>query len=120
LARRDADYLIVVQAISFAEIQNAVTLPRPAALQLNLRNGKHLALHATRAAAIQSMITGFVLEYRKVSSKHVTHIISMVPRANSKYFPRITKTAKLGLKCNETKIRIGDLYICFLFLVNHI
>ncbi|EDV95387.1 GH17916 [Drosophila grimshawi] len=72
LARRDADYLIVVQAISFAEIQNAVTLPRPAALQLNLRNGKHLALHATRAAAIQSMITGFVLEYRKSQSKAST------------------------------------------------
>lgn len=67
LARRDADYLIVVQAISFTEIQNAVTLPRPAALQLNLRNGKHLALHATRAAAIQSMITAFVMEFRKVS-----------------------------------------------------
>ncbi|XP_060661675.1 LOW QUALITY PROTEIN: unconventional myosin-XV [Drosophila nasuta] len=72
LARRDADYLIVVQAISFAEIQNAVTLPRPAALQLNLRNGKHLALHATRAAAIQSMITGFVAEYRKSQSKAST------------------------------------------------
>lgn len=68
LARRDADYLIVVQAISFTEIQNAVTLPRPAALQLNLRNGKHLALHATRAAAIQSMITAFVMEFRKVSA----------------------------------------------------
>lgn len=71
LARRDADYLIVVQAISFAEIQNAVTLPRPAALQLNLRNGKHLALHATRAAAIQTMITSFVQEFRKVSHKSI-------------------------------------------------
>jgi len=67
LARRDADYLIVVQAISFGEIQSAVTLPRPAALQLNLRNGKHLALHAARAAAIQSMVTSFVQEFRKVS-----------------------------------------------------
>ncbi|XP_052850259.1 LOW QUALITY PROTEIN: unconventional myosin-XV [Drosophila gunungcola] len=72
LARRDADYLIVVQAISFGEIQSAVTLPRPAALQLNLRNGKHLALHAARAAAIQSMVTGFVHEFRKSQSKAST------------------------------------------------
>ncbi|XP_017002294.2 unconventional myosin-XV isoform X1 [Drosophila takahashii] len=72
LARRDADYLIVVQAISFAEIQSAVTLPRPAALQLNLRNGKHLALHAARAAAIQSMVTSFVQEFRKSQSKAST------------------------------------------------
>ncbi|KMZ09170.1 uncharacterized protein Dsimw501_GD16995 [Drosophila simulans] len=72
LARRDADYLIVVQAISFGEIQSAVTLPRPAALQLNLRNGKHLALHAARAAAIQSMVTTFVQEFRKSQSKAST------------------------------------------------
>ncbi|KAH8284420.1 hypothetical protein KR018_005978 [Drosophila ironensis] len=72
LARRDADYLIVVQAISFGEIQSAVTLPRPAALQLNLRNGKHLALHAARAAAIQSMVTSFVQEFRKSQSKAST------------------------------------------------
>lgn len=75
LARRDADYLIVVQAISFTEIQNAVTLPRPAALQLNLRNGKHLALHATRAAAIQSMITAFVMEFRKVSRSYFIFLV---------------------------------------------
>ncbi|BFF99983.1 unconventional myosin-XV [Drosophila madeirensis] len=72
LARRDTEYLIVVQAIAFAEIQNAVTLPRPAALQLNMRNGKHLALHASRAAAIQSMITTFVQEFRKSQSKAST------------------------------------------------
>lgn len=68
LARRDADYLIVVQAIPFAEIQNAITLPRPASLQLNLRNGKNVALHAVRAAAIQAMVTLFVQEFRKVSA----------------------------------------------------
>lgn len=67
LARRDADYFIVVQSVSFHEIQNAITLPRPASLQLNLRNGKNVQLHATRAAAIQAMITSFVQEYRKVS-----------------------------------------------------
>ncbi|XP_075156063.1 unconventional myosin 10A isoform X1 [Haematobia irritans] len=72
LARRDADYLIVVQAIPFAEIQNAVTLPRPASLQLNLRNGKNVALHAVRAAAIQAMITIFVQEFRKTQSKAST------------------------------------------------
>ncbi|XP_061392176.1 LOW QUALITY PROTEIN: unconventional myosin-XV [Musca vetustissima] len=72
LARRDADYLIVVQAIPFAEIQNAITLPRPASLQLNLRSGKQVALHAGRAAAIQAMITLFVQEYRKTQSKAST------------------------------------------------
>ncbi|XP_014089710.3 unconventional myosin-XV [Bactrocera oleae] len=72
LARRDAEYLIVVQAISLSEIQNAITLPRPASLQLNLRSGEHLALHAARAASIQAMITTFVQEYRKSQSKAST------------------------------------------------
>ncbi|XP_067635341.1 unconventional myosin-XV [Eurosta solidaginis] len=72
LARRDADYLIVVQSISLSEVQNAVTLPRPASLQLNLRNGNHLALHAVRAASIQAMITIFVQEYHKSQSKAST------------------------------------------------
>ncbi|XP_053952311.1 unconventional myosin-XV isoform X1 [Anastrepha ludens] len=72
LARRDAEYLIVVQSISLSEIQNAITLPRPASLQLNLRSGDHLALHAARAASIQAMITTFVQEYRKSQSKAST------------------------------------------------
>ncbi|KAI9590717.1 hypothetical protein GQX74_008884 [Glossina fuscipes] len=66
LARRDADYLIVVQSMPYSEIQNIITLPRPASLQLNLRNGKIVALHATRAAAIQAMVTSFVQEFRKM------------------------------------------------------
>ncbi|KAI8125545.1 Unconventional myosin-XV [Lucilia cuprina] len=72
LARRDADYLIVVQSVPFNEIQNAITLPRPASLQLNLRNGKNVQLHAARAAAIQAMITSFVQEFRKTQSKAST------------------------------------------------
>uniref|UniRef100_W8AVX6 Unconventional myosin-XV n=1 Tax=Ceratitis capitata TaxID=7213 RepID=W8AVX6_CERCA len=72
LARRDAEYLIVVQSISLNEIQNAITLPRPASLQLNLRSGDHLALHAARAASIQAMISTFVQEYRRSQSKAST------------------------------------------------
>ncbi|XP_037809437.1 unconventional myosin-XV [Lucilia sericata] len=72
LARRDADYLIVVQSVPFNDIQNAITLPRPASLQLNLRNGKNVQLHAARAAAIQAMITSFVQEFRKTQSKAST------------------------------------------------
>lgn len=75
LARRDADYLIVVQSIPFNEIQNAITLPRPASLQLNLRNGKNVQLHAARASAIQAMITSFVQEFRKVSNSFILFII---------------------------------------------
>uniref|UniRef100_A0A1A9WX21 Myosin motor domain-containing protein n=1 Tax=Glossina brevipalpis TaxID=37001 RepID=A0A1A9WX21_9MUSC len=73
LARRDADYLIVVQSMPYAEIQNVITLPRPASLQLNLRNGKTVALHATRAAAIQAMVTSFVQEFRKNEEFNAIH-----------------------------------------------
>ncbi|XP_055854931.1 unconventional myosin-XV isoform X2 [Episyrphus balteatus] len=72
LARRDADYLIVVQSLPFHDLQSAVTLPRPAALQLNMRNGGHLTLHAIRASAIQAMIQSFSLEFRQAQSKSST------------------------------------------------
>lgn len=50
-----------------AELQGAITLPRPAALQLNLKNGSRIVLHAPRAAAIQIMIQAFCQEFKKVS-----------------------------------------------------
>ncbi|KAL9872077.1 unconventional myosin-XV [Glossina fuscipes] len=81
LARRDADYLIVVQSMPYSEIQNIITLPRPASLQLNLRNGKIVALHATRAAAIQAMVTSFVQEFRKTQIKPTTTLSSGVRAA---------------------------------------
>ncbi|XP_055923288.1 unconventional myosin-XV [Eupeodes corollae] len=72
LARRDADYLIVVQSLPFNDLQGAVTLPRPAALQLNMRNGSHLTLHAVRASSIQAMIQNFSQEFRQAQSKSST------------------------------------------------
>lgn len=72
LARRDADYLIVVQSLSFNDLQGAVTLPRPAALQLNMRNGGNLILHAVRASAIQGMIQTFSQEFKLAHSKSST------------------------------------------------
>lgn len=44
LARKDPENLTVLKTISFSELQNAVTLPRPNSIQLNLRNGKFLIL----------------------------------------------------------------------------
>lgn len=67
LARRDTDNVNVVRSVPFAELQGAATLPRPAALQLNLRNGNRFVLHAGRASAIQTMVQLFCQEYRQVS-----------------------------------------------------
>lgn len=59
--------MAVVRAVPLAELQGAITLPRPAALQLNLKNGSRIVLHAPRAAAIQIMIQAFCQEFKKVS-----------------------------------------------------
>lgn len=66
LARRDADFVTVIRSVPFAELQGAATLPRPAALQLNLKNGNRVVLHAVRATAIQHMVQLFCQEYRQV------------------------------------------------------
>lgn len=68
LARKEHDYLAVVKTITFNDLQNAVTLPRPAALQLNLKNGNRYALHAIRAQAIQNMVQSFLHDYKMVSA----------------------------------------------------
>ncbi|XP_037913894.1 unconventional myosin-XV isoform X1 [Hermetia illucens] len=79
LARRDANGLVVVRSMPYAELQGAVTLPRPAALQLNMRNGNRLTLHASRAPAIQTMVQQFCQEFRQIQSK--TSTISSGARA---------------------------------------
>lgn len=77
LARRDTDVLTVIRSVPFAELQGAVTLPRPAALQLNLKNGNRMTLHAPRAPAIQTMVQQFCQEYRQVS--YFTYYLSFNP-----------------------------------------
>lgn len=66
LARRDTENVTVIRSMPFTELQGAATLPRPAALQLNLRNGNRVVLHAVRATAIQTMVQSFCQEYRQV------------------------------------------------------
>lgn len=46
-----------------------MTLPRPAALQLNLKSGHQYVLHASRAASVQSFIQSFLIEFRTVSAR---------------------------------------------------
>ncbi|GBP05900.1 Unconventional myosin-XV [Eumeta japonica] len=96
-ARRDADYLIVVQSVPLNEIQNAVTLPRPASLQLSLMNGKNIQLHAARAAAIQAMITSFIQDYRKGLKINVKHDSSV-------NISNIARTASIDSLNNLTDI----------------
>lgn len=66
LARRESEFVSVVRAVPLADLQGAITLPRPAALQLNLKNGNRIVLHAPRATAIQVMIQTFCQEFKKV------------------------------------------------------
>lgn len=44
-----------------------VTLPRPAALQIILRNGNRFVLHAMKAAAVHSFLQSFLHEFKRVS-----------------------------------------------------
>lgn len=66
LARRDSDFFSVIHSVPYAELLGATTLPRPASLQLNLKNGSRVILHAPRAFAIQQMIQAFCHEYKQV------------------------------------------------------
>ncbi|XP_059608839.1 unconventional myosin-XV [Phlebotomus argentipes] len=72
LARRNSEHLIVIRSVPFAELQGATTLPRPAALQLTLRSGTRVTVHAPRASAIQSMVQTFCQEYKMIHSKTST------------------------------------------------
>lgn len=66
LVKRESDNLSVIKAISYSDLQGAVTLPRPAALQLNFKNGDRLILHASRATSIQTMVHNFCMEFNQV------------------------------------------------------
>lgn len=68
LARRSNDQLVSVKSIPFGELRNAVTLPRPAAIQLVLDNGNRLTLYGPRANVMQQMIESFCTEFQV--SKH--------------------------------------------------
>uniref|UniRef100_A0A6B2EBK9 Putative myosin class ii heavy chain n=1 Tax=Phlebotomus kandelakii TaxID=1109342 RepID=A0A6B2EBK9_9DIPT len=72
LARRNTEHLIVIRSVPFAELQGATTLPRPASLQLTLRNGSRVTVHAPRASAIQSMVQAFCQEHKMIHSKTST------------------------------------------------
>lgn len=74
LVRRDPEFVSVVRSVPLADLQGAITLPRPAALQLNLKNGNRIVLHAPRATAIQIMIQTFCQEYKKVSFTLITFL----------------------------------------------
>lgn len=64
LARRSNDQLVPIKSIPFAEMRGAVTLPRPAAIQLNMANGNRLTLYGPRATAMQQMIETFCHEFQ--------------------------------------------------------
>lgn len=70
LARRETEHVSVVRSVPFNDLHSAATLPRPAALQLNLKNGNRIVLHAPRASAIQMMIQTFCQEHKQVIVLH--------------------------------------------------
>ncbi|XP_055693638.1 unconventional myosin-XV isoform X1 [Lutzomyia longipalpis] len=72
LARRNSEHLLIIRSVPFADLQGATTLPRPAALQLTLRNGNRVTLHAPRAPAIQTMVQTFCQEFKMIHSKTST------------------------------------------------
>lgn len=66
-----SDGLIVIRSMPYTDLHGAVTLPRPASLQLNMRNGSRIILHATKASAIQNMVQTFCHEFRQVSYRFI-------------------------------------------------
>lgn len=61
-----ADYHDELFSLLFIYLHQ-VTLPRPAALQLNLKNGNRFVLHANKASSIQSFLQSFLNEFKLVS-----------------------------------------------------
>lgn len=64
LARRSNDQLVSIKNIPFGELRGAITLPRPAAIQLNIGNNSRLTLYGPRATAMQQMIESFCNEFQ--------------------------------------------------------
>ncbi|XP_055533492.1 unconventional myosin-XV [Wyeomyia smithii] len=72
LARKEQDFIAVHKSMQFIDIHSVTTLPRPSTIQINLKNGNRLVLHAPKATAIQSMVQSFLAEYRQTQSKGST------------------------------------------------
>lgn len=81
LARRETENVSVVLSVPFSDLHGAATLPRPAALQLNLMNGNRIVLHAPRASAIQTMIQTFSQEFKQVGCNFSHFILSSIAAA---------------------------------------
>ncbi|XP_050093030.1 unconventional myosin-XV [Anopheles aquasalis] len=72
LAHKEPEFLSIQRAIPYDEIQSVATLPRPLTLQLTLKNGARIVLHASKANAIQVMVQSYLAEYRQTQSKGST------------------------------------------------
>lgn len=127
LARKEQDFVTVQKALSFADLTNATTLPRPAALQLTLRNGNRFALHAPRAQAIQSMIQSFLQEYRQVSyvlfifyssiiyDLYILFIfINLNKRMSKHLFNHVRRPNGINLNANEMHFLATNKCLCIL------
>uniref|UniRef100_A0A182K4S7 Myosin motor domain-containing protein n=1 Tax=Anopheles christyi TaxID=43041 RepID=A0A182K4S7_9DIPT len=66
LASKEPEFLSIQRAIPFDDIQSVTTLPRPLTLQLTLKTGARIVMHATKANAIQMMVQSYLAEYRQV------------------------------------------------------
>uniref|UniRef100_A0A182SEN8 Myosin motor domain-containing protein n=1 Tax=Anopheles maculatus TaxID=74869 RepID=A0A182SEN8_9DIPT len=66
LASKEPEFLAIQRAIPFDDIQSVTTLPRPLTLQLTLKTGARIVLHASKANAIQIMVQSYLAEYRQV------------------------------------------------------
>uniref|UniRef100_A0A182V616 Unconventional myosin-XV-like domain-containing protein n=1 Tax=Anopheles merus TaxID=30066 RepID=A0A182V616_ANOME len=65
LASKEPEFLSIQRAIPFDDIQSVTTLPRPLTLQLTLKTGARLVMHASKANAIQVMVQSYLAEYRQ-------------------------------------------------------
>ncbi|EAA09422.5 AGAP005213-PA [Anopheles gambiae str. PEST] len=72
LASKEPEFLSIQRAIPFDDIQSVTTLPRPLTLQLTLKTGARLVMHASKANAIQVMVQSYLAEYRQTQSKGST------------------------------------------------
>uniref|UniRef100_A0A182IQZ5 Myosin motor domain-containing protein n=1 Tax=Anopheles atroparvus TaxID=41427 RepID=A0A182IQZ5_ANOAO len=72
LAGKEPEFLSIQRAIPYDDIQSVTTLPRPLTLQVTLKTGARIVLHAAKANAIQMMVQSYLAEYRQTQSKGST------------------------------------------------
>ncbi|XP_053672454.1 unconventional myosin-XV [Anopheles nili] len=72
LAGKEPEFLTIQRAIPYDDVQSVTTLPRPLTLQLTLKTGARIVLHASKANAIQLMVQSYLAEYRQTQSKGST------------------------------------------------